>query len=71
LTDVRVTAPVTTGAATSVLAVDIGGTKPAAALVHPGGDAIAGTVSPVNIPSWRGLPLRVHLAVLVHDPEMV
>jgi glucokinase len=105
----------------SILAIDIGGTKLAAALVHPGGDlgkrvtmptpagdaeavwatlaavvaeaigderpagagigsagpldAIAGTVSPVNIPGWRGFPLRDRLitllggrpAVLVND----
>jgi glucokinase len=117
LTDVQVAAPAGTGAATSVLAVDIGGTKLAAALVHPGGDlgvpvrrptpagdgeavwaalasvvteavgggdisgagigsagpldAAAGTVSPVNIPSWRGFPLRTRLAALLERPVVL
>jgi glucokinase len=117
LTDVRVAAPVSTGAATSVLAVDIGGTKLAAALVHAGGrlgalvsrptpahdaeavfaalasvvteavggtdiagagigsagplDASDGTVSPVNIPAWRGFPLRARLAALLGRPVVL
>jgi glucokinase len=28
-------------------------------------DAVAGTVSPINIPSWRGFPLRTRVAELV------
>jgi glucokinase len=117
LTDVRVTDPVSLGSAASVLAVDIGGTKLAAALVHPGGrldapvsqptpagdeeavwdalaavvtdavggadlsgagigsagplDAVAGTVSPVNIPSWRGFPVRDRLAALLGRPAVL
>ena len=109
--------PVATGAATSVLAVDIGGTKLAAALVHAGGrlgalvsrptpagdaeavfaalasvvteaaggagiagagigsagplDASEGTVSPVNIPAWRGFPLRERLAALLGRPVVL
>jgi glucokinase len=117
LTDVRVTEPVNAGATPSVLAVDIGGTKLAAALVHGAGelgvpvsrptpdgdaeavwdalaelvteaigvsdvsgagigsagplDAVAGTVSPVNIPSWRGFPLRDRLAELIGRPAVL
>lgn len=102
---------------TCVLAVDIGGTKLAAAPVHPDGrlgalvrrptpagdaeavwsalasvvteaigdtdvsgagigsagplDAEAGTVSPVNIPSWRGFPLRDRLTALLAGRPVV
>jgi glucokinase len=117
----QVATGVSAGSTGGVLAVDIGGTKLAAAVVHPDGrvdapatrptpagdaeavwaalaavvteaigggevsgagigsagplDAIAGTVSPVNIPSWRGFPVRDRLAgfldgrpvVLVND----
>jgi glucokinase len=105
------------GDAASVLAVDIGGTKLAAALVRPDGrlgplatrptpkgdaeevfaalaavateaiggeevsgagigsagplDAIAGTVSPVNIPGWRGFPVRDRLAALLGGRPVV
>jgi glucokinase len=105
------------GSTGGVLAVDIGGTKLAAALVHPDGrlgatvtrptpagdaeavwaalasvvtetlggagvsgagigsagplDAIAGTVSPVNIPSWRGFPVRDRLAALLSGRPVV
>jgi glucokinase len=101
----------------SVLAVDIGGTKLAAALVDPGGglrsrvtrptppgdaeavwaalavavaeavgdddiegagigsagplDAVAGTVSPVNIPAWRGFPVRDRLAGVLGRPAVL
>ncbi|GAA4509908.1 ROK family protein [Actinoallomurus oryzae] len=121
MTDVRETASATPATsataaetndpAASVLAIDIGGTKLAAALVRPDGrlgplatrptpkgdaeevfaalaavateavggeevsgagigsagplDAIAGTVSPVNIPGWRGFPVRDRLAALL------
>jgi glucokinase len=132
LTDVReaaaaspVTTPLTSpamtgvanGSAGGVLAVDIGGTKLAAALVHPDGrmgtpvtrptpagdaeavwavlasvvteaiggadvsgagigsagplDAVAGTVSPVNIPAWRGFPVRDRLAALLGGRPVV
>ncbi|MFL6054433.1 MAG: ROK family protein [Actinoallomurus sp.] len=100
----------------AVLAVDIGGTKLATALVEPDGrlrgralrptppgdaeaiwaalaaavgeamgdetvtaagigcagplDAVAGTVSPVNIPSWRDFPVRDRLAALLGDPPV-
>jgi glucokinase len=101
----------------SVLAVDIGGTKLAVALVDPGGglrsrvthptptgdaeavwaalaaavaeavgdddiegagigsagplDAVAGTVSPVNIPAWRGFPVRDRLAGVLGRPAVL
>lgn len=104
-------------AGTSVLAVDVGGTKLAAAPVHPDGsigtlvtrptpsgdaeavwaalatvvteaigdgdvsgagigsagplDAVAGTVSPVNILAWRGFPLRDRLAALLEGRPVV
>jgi glucokinase len=100
-----------------VLAVDIGGTKLAAAPVRPGGalgplvtrptpsgdaeavwaalasvvteaiggedvsgagigsagplDAVAGTVSPVNIPGWRGFPVRDRLTALLAGRPVV
>jgi glucokinase len=100
-----------------VLAVDVGGTKLAAAPVHPDGsmgalvtrptpaadaeavwaalaavvteaigesevsgagigsagplDAVAGTVSPVNIPAWRGFPLRDRLTALLGGRPVV
>lgn len=47
LDELRVTSP--TGAGTRVRAVGIGSAGPV--------DASAGTVSPVNIPAWRGFPL--------------
>jgi glucokinase len=105
------------GPPSGVLAVDIGGTKLAAALVRPDGrlgplvtrptpaddaetvfaalasvateaiggeevsgagigsagplDAIAGTVSPVNIPAWRGFPVRDRLAALLGGRPVV
>lgn len=117
MTDVRVAEPLSAGSTPSVLAVDIGGTKLAAALVHAGGelgvpvsrptptgdaeavwdtlaavvtetigardvsgagigsagplDAAAGTVSPVNISSWRGFPLRDRLAGLIGRPVVL
>ncbi|MCO5971761.1 ROK family protein [Actinoallomurus soli] len=119
---VPATAPDTTGAVpdgppgSAVLAVDIGGTKLAAALVEPDGrlrghavrptprgdtetvwaalaavvgealgeetvtaagigsagplDAVAGTVSPVNIRSWREFPVRDRLAALLGGPPV-
>ena len=123
MTDVREAAAATPAAAqsnppaTSVLAVDVGGTKLAAAPVHPDGrvgalvtrptpagdaeavwaalvsvvteaigdgevsgagigsagplDAVAGTVSPVNIAAWRGFPLRDRLAALLGGRPVV
>lgn len=100
---------------TCVLAIDIGGTKLAAALVDRDGavlrdattptpptgvmdalaalvtkvtdgtarpvavgigsagpmDAITGTVSPVNMPSWRGFPLRDEVAALTGLPTVL
>ncbi|HEX6472861.1 MAG TPA: hypothetical protein VF069_27475 [Streptosporangiaceae bacterium] len=34
-------------------------------------DVAAGTVSPVNIPAWRGFPLRDRLGELVPDRPAV
>jgi glucokinase len=124
LTDVREAAAAVPDAArpnpsaeTSVLAVDVGGTKLAAAPIRPDGtvgtlvtrptpagdaeavwaalatvvteaigdgevsgagigsagplDAVAGTVSPVNIPAWRGFPLRDRLTALLEGRPVV
>jgi glucokinase len=121
LTDVREAATAArvneAGRGQRVLAVDVGGTKLAAALVGADGslgervvrptpsgdaetvwaglaalvaetvgeqdvagagigsagplDAVAGTVSPVNIPAWRGFPLRDRLASLLAGRPVV